>query len=218
MKIYSYVLRNDQGFAPNPFWDYCTLALDQPLIRQVAQIGDWIVGLKENLGNSIKLSLLFAMKITEKLTFEEYWNDPRFQLKKPDFSIDEQIFRVGDNIYSSLNEDTEQLYSLHSNEFFENDEEWLHQKKQDLQGKFVLIADKNSFHYFGRKTEKIPSEELIDILYCDIGHKCIADPIVPEQFIDFIDNLRDRKKVGFITSPEKWPKDDDSWKQCEISK
>jgi len=218
MKIYSYVLRNDQGFAPNPFWDYCTLALDQPLIRQVAQIGDWIVGLKENLGNSILLSLLFAMKITEKLTFEEYWDDSRFQLKKPDFSIDEQIFRVGDNIYSSLNDDTEQLHSLHSNEFFENDEEWLHQKKQDLQGKFVLIAVKNSFHYFGRKTEKIPSEELIDILYCDIGHKCIADPIVPEQFIDFIDNLRDRKKIGFIASPEKWPKDDDSWKQCEISK
>jgi len=47
MKIYSYVVRDDRGLTPNPFWDHCTLALDQSLIRKIAKVGDWVVGLKE---------------------------------------------------------------------------------------------------------------------------------------------------------------------------
>jgi len=41
--LYSYVVRYDSGFAPNPFGGYCTLATCKPEIRKTAQLGDWLV-------------------------------------------------------------------------------------------------------------------------------------------------------------------------------
>ena len=43
-KIYSYVLRYDDGAAPNPFWDLCTLTICKPGIRKGALVGDWVLG------------------------------------------------------------------------------------------------------------------------------------------------------------------------------
>jgi hypothetical protein len=43
-KIYSYVLRIDDGAATNPFWGLCTLTICKPAIRRNAQIGDWVIG------------------------------------------------------------------------------------------------------------------------------------------------------------------------------
>ncbi len=42
--IHSYIVRYDSGFAPNPFYGFCTLATCKPDIRKHAQVGDWIVG------------------------------------------------------------------------------------------------------------------------------------------------------------------------------
>ena len=215
LKVYSYVVRKDNGLAPNPFWDYCTLALDQSLIRQITKVGDWIVGLKETSPKIEDHKLLFAMKITEKLTFAEYWNDERFHLKKPDFIANEHIFKLGDNIYTPTNGDIEQRFSMHSKDFIKNNDEWEKQKKDDLQGKYVLISDKENFFYFGNKPEKIPNVHLIDILYCDIGHKCIADPEVPKEFLEFLDNLKKKKKYGLVNHPTIWPNDDESYVQCQ---
>lgn len=115
MKVYSYVVRNDRGLIPNPFWDYCTIAIGQPLIRQIAEVGDWVVGLKEISEKLVDHMLLFAMQITEKITYDDYWSNPRFQIKRPDFSVEEEIFRVGDNIYEPGDDGSfTQHYSLHS--------------------------------------------------------------------------------------------------------
>lgn len=214
MRIYSYVIRKDNGLAPNPFWDYCTLALDQPMIRQIAQVGDWVVGLQEKSKKLEDHSLLFAMQITEKLTYDDYWKDERFRYKKPDFNIEEEIFKMGDNIYEPTKEGYEQHYSHHSKDFIKDEEVWTKQKEEDLNGKFVLISDKTSFFYFGREPAKIPSLELIDILYCDIGHKCIADPIIPRVFLDFIVDLQEQGMMGFNNPPTHWAEDDESYIQC----
>ena len=214
LKIYSYVIRKDNGLAPNPFWDYCTLALDQPLIRKIAQVGDWVVGLYEKSKKLEDHQLLFAMQITEKLTYDEYWSDPRFRYKKPDFTIEEQIFRVGDNIYEPSKDGYEQLYSYRSSEYYKTKKEWARQKEEDLNGKFVLISDKTSFYYFGKNPIDIPSTELIDLLYCDIGHKCIADPIIPRLFLDLIVDLQEEHKGGFNNPPMHWAKGDESYIQC----
>ena len=45
MKLYSYIITEDTGFSPNPFWGCCTLADCKPEIRRNAKVGDWIVGL-----------------------------------------------------------------------------------------------------------------------------------------------------------------------------
>ena len=45
MKLFSYIITHDIGFAPNPFFGYCTLANCKPVIRRTSKIGDWIVGI-----------------------------------------------------------------------------------------------------------------------------------------------------------------------------
>ncbi len=99
--------------------------------------------------------------------------------------------------------------------WYDSDATWQKQKHDDLQGKYVFVSGKRFFHYFGSKPLELPSTELINILYCDIGHKCIADPEVPQEFLDFIHDFKKQKKIGFVSPPEIWLENDESWKQCE---
>ncbi len=97
MKLFSYVIARDYGFAPNPFFGCCTLATCKPNIRRVAEIGDWIVG-TGSAARTRKGVLVLAMCVTETMKFNEYWEDIRFQQKKPRLSGSiKQAF--GDNIY-----------------------------------------------------------------------------------------------------------------------
>lgn len=97
MRLHSYVVARDYGFAPNPFFGVCTLATCKPRIRAVAQLGDWIVGTGSKEHGREK-HLVYAMCVTEAMTFEEYWADPRFHAKKPNLrGSKKQAF--GDNIY-----------------------------------------------------------------------------------------------------------------------
>jgi len=97
MRLFTYILAHDSGFAPNPFWGFCTLATCKPRIRRSAGVGDWIVGV-----GSVKTvgagKLVYAMQVAEVLNFEEYDADPRFQRKKPKLNGFRQE-RCGDNIY-----------------------------------------------------------------------------------------------------------------------
>lgn len=82
MRLHSYVVARDYGFAPNPFFGICTLATCKRRIRRVAEIGDWVVGTGSKKRNREK-HVVYAMRITDTMTFNDYWNDPRFQTKKP---------------------------------------------------------------------------------------------------------------------------------------
>jgi hypothetical protein len=98
MRLHSYVVARDFGFAPNPFFGVCTLATCKPRIRSVAQIGDWIVGTGSKRQNR-ETRVVYAMRVTGALTFDQYSADPRFQVKKPNLrGSKKQAF--GDNIYS----------------------------------------------------------------------------------------------------------------------
>src|SRR4026209_1065192 len=74
MKHYTYCLRYDRGAAPNPYWGTCTLVICKPAIRRTAGIGDWVVGLGSSNSpiGDISTSLVYAMKVTSKLTMKEY--------------------------------------------------------------------------------------------------------------------------------------------------
>lgn len=62
-RLYSYTITHDTGFAPNPFWGWCTLATCKPQIRRTAQVGDWIAGLSPKAtGNR----LVYAMQVSER--------------------------------------------------------------------------------------------------------------------------------------------------------
>ncbi|MGN7726471.1 hypothetical protein ACTJIL_11750 [Luteimonas sp. 22616] len=99
MRLYSYVVRYDSGFAPNPFYGWCTLATCKPIIRRTAQVGDWIVGTGSGERRVQRGGyLVYAMCVTEVMTFRQYDADPRFQAKKP-FRRGSRKQSCGDNIY-----------------------------------------------------------------------------------------------------------------------
>src|SRR5215469_3349692 len=97
MKLYSYVVVHDSGFAPNPFFGYCTLACCKPQIRQRAHEGDWIVGLTPASKGS---RIVYFMRVDEITDFARYWRDPRFEAKKANGKSVRS--KRGDNIYESL--------------------------------------------------------------------------------------------------------------------
>ncbi|MFT4804387.1 MAG: hypothetical protein ACI9YE_001591 [Psychroserpens sp.] len=97
--LFVYVIARDFGFAPNPFFGTCTLATCKPGIRKGASAGDWIMGVAgSKLGKSIHRKCILLMKVSEKMSFESYWDDPRFTSKKP-CRNGSQLKMLGDNIY-----------------------------------------------------------------------------------------------------------------------
>lgn len=150
--IRSYIMTADTGFAPNPFWGYCTLATCKPDIRRAAKIGEYIVGvsgrtLEERCGIA-PLKLIYVMRVDEVLTFDEYSKDRRFERKVPSYG---KINERGDNIY--FLEDGK-WYIRPSYHYEDRPETW----RKDLCGKRVLVSYKRSFYYFGSEAEKIPDE------------------------------------------------------------
>ena len=98
-KLFVYVIARDFGFAPNPFFGSCTLATCKPGIRKGANAGDWILGVAgRKLGKSIHRKCILLMKVSEKMSFESYWNDPRYTIKKA-CRNGSQLKMLGDNIY-----------------------------------------------------------------------------------------------------------------------
>jgi Nucleotide modification associated domain 2 len=78
-RLYSYCLPVDDGAAPNPFWGTCTLVICKPAIRRTARVGDWIAGtgainayLDRRRMTDLSGKLVYAMKVTRKMTMEEY--------------------------------------------------------------------------------------------------------------------------------------------------
>lgn len=95
--LFVYVVARDFGFAPNPFHGYCTLATCKPDIRKSAKVGDWVMGVG---GSRLKATgrCIYLMEVTEMTTFDEYWLDSRFGVKRP-LRNGSLVMMVGDNVY-----------------------------------------------------------------------------------------------------------------------
>ncbi len=98
MKLLSYIIARDFGFAPNPFYGWCTLATCKPRVRDAAAVGDWVIGTGAKGKYNLAGCLVFAMHVEEVCDFDTYWRDPRFLAKKPVLNGSlKQLY--GDNIY-----------------------------------------------------------------------------------------------------------------------
>src|SRR5262245_20483597 len=138
MRIYTYVVRYDFGFAPNPFYGHCTLATCQAPIRRTAQIGDWVIGTGAKTSNKLSGRLVYAMCVSETLTYDQYWNDPRFRTKRPVVGGSlKQMY--GDNIYHRADGRWVQADSRHSRP---GGRKHADNAKSDLRADRVLIADR----------------------------------------------------------------------------
>jgi len=97
VRVYSYKITRDFGFAPNPFHGILTLATCKPGIRRGAQPGDLIVGCG-SAGNNQVGKAIFVSRVGGKLNFNQYWEDERFIVKRPFFG-GSRSRAYGDNIY-----------------------------------------------------------------------------------------------------------------------
>lgn len=185
MRLYSYVITRDYGFAPNPFGGYCTLATCKPKIRKVARVGDWVMGTGSNsqkygMGNR----LIYAMRVDEMIKFNKYWEDMRFQYKKPAMNGSKKQ-KYGDNIYS-FDETQDKLLQVNSHHSLEGGTTNEINFKRDTGGKNVLIS--KHFWYFGEGAPQIP-EGLADAIVKDgIGYKKVVDQKVIDTFTSWLSN------------------------------
>lgn len=160
-RVYVYVVDRDFGFAPNPFHGYCSLATCKPIIRKKAEVEDWIVGMG---GARLKATgrCIFAMRVTQKITFNDYWLDPLFIDKKPVRNGSKKMM-VGDNIYYRDPESDEwyQADSHHSNVDGTINLDNLSTDTGSTEN--VLISD--DFFYFGNEAPVVPANLLSSIGY-----------------------------------------------------
>ena len=201
--LFSYVVRYDSAFAPNPFFGYCTLATCKPAIRESAQIDDWIVG----TGSADQMVqrggyLVFTMRVTEVLSMEEYWRDPRFQNKKPNL-YGSLVQASGDNIYEPTPDGTwDQLNSYHSNVDGSQNSE--HTNRDTGVPKVLISSD---FVYFGAEGPKLPAKFLeggeYQINATGIGYRRWKDLSKIQEFEAWFRSL---DQAGFQGKPWDWLK------------
>lgn len=193
---YSYVVRRDYGFAPNPFYGFLTLATCKPKIRKKAQVGDFIIGIAPvDFDNK----LVFMAKVSKVITFNEYWNNEEYACKKP---VMNGSFKklYGDNIYHQLeNGEWMQANSHHSNQG--GNINLTNLKRDTGTTDHVLIA--NEFFYFGQSMINVPAEYVahirikrehrnVDIEICNglWNYLCVNYEMglidLPRQFKEFI--------------------------------
>ncbi len=201
MKLFSYMVKDDAGCSPNPFWGCCTLANGIPLIRRKAEAGDWIVGLVSNDGG---YGVIYAMEVDEVIPYEQYFRESRFFGKIPDYTKDEAVCRCGDNIYKPMRGGGfRQLLSIYCDGLSQN----VGKTKHDLSGRNVLVARR--FYYFGSEPVRLP--ENLGVLGVRRGYKSRFSKEVVSAFIRFISS----RTPGVNAPPTSWPRDDESWKAAQ---
>lgn len=198
MRLYSYVVARDFGFAPNPFYGFCTLATCKPDMRRTAQVGDCVIG----TGSKSKGRdghLVFAMFVTEAMTFDQYWADARFAPKRPSLRGSlKQAF--GDNIYRHHSGAWSQENSHHSlHDGSANPVNVEHDTRTDR----VLISDR--FVYWGGEGPEIPAKFRdwggLDVSLGRQGHRCnFPDELVSE----FVNWLGQMGMSGYMGKPGDW--------------
>lgn len=190
-KIYSYVLRYDDGAAPNPFWGTCTLTICKPDIRRTAQIGDWVIGtgsknsrLKDGNTYDLSDSIVYAMRITNKLSLSKYDKFCQQHLKNkiPKWFNKDYRLRMGDCIYAYSNDDTPPTLrkSVHNQDNI----------KRDLSGQFSLLS--KHFYYFGDEPRPLP-QELKYIIRRGRKHLVFDDQATIKRFEEWISQFKKNK-------------------------
>jgi hypothetical protein len=200
-KLYSYVVARDYGFAPNPFYGFCTLATCKPKILNTAQVGDWIIGTGSKTRGR-EAHIVYAMRVGEIISFNEYWKDPRFQNKKPNLrGSKKQAF--GDNIYhrDARTGRWRQEDSHHSKPDGTPNKGNI---TNDTQADRVLIS--GGFIYWGGGGPKLP-KRLRNYEGLDICGKRGHKNAFPDKMIhEFIVWLRSLGEEGYCGKPIDWDK------------
>jgi hypothetical protein len=188
LKYYTYKVSRDYGFAPNPFNGVCTLATCKPLIRKHAEVGHYIIGLGSKQMKNDN-TIVYAMQVDAIMSFNEYFDDPRFQSKKPRMNGSKKALR-GDNIYYKDSEN--EWNQLHSHHSYPGGSTNTINLKTDTSADRVLIS--YNYRYFGKCAIPIPDEFMNHVYKKTQGCKLIKDVDIAEKFIEYIYSYYDDQK------------------------
>jgi len=198
LRLFSYVVARDYGFAPNPFYGSCTLATCKPAIRRVASVGDWIVGTGSSLRDRESF-LVYVMCVTETMTFNEYWEDERFRLKRPNLrGSKKQAF--GDNIY--FRDDSGHWHQQNSHHSYENGSANIHNIENDTQTDRILVS--TDFAYWGGLGPEI-HQVFRNYDGFDICARRHHKSRFPERLVsEFVGWFRSLDANGYLGAPLDW--------------
>lgn len=206
MRLFSYKMTHDNGFAPNPFGKTLTLATCKPLIRKCKKEGDWIAGFtsKSLTGDGVgEERLVYLMRVGEKVHLRDYFYDSRFRSKIPDMSARGPVKKAGDNIYKPLVPGACESFHF---EQITNPNHWgvgepdQYNLKKDTSGQFVLIADE--FYYFGVRALAVPGKYRPKVPKGQSSHGNRTQADQAERFIQYI---RQKCTPGRHGDPTNWP-------------
>ncbi len=164
-------------------------------------MGDWVVGTGSKQ-YGIDNRLVFFMEVAEVLTFDQYWNDPRFLQKQPELrgSI-KQAF--GDNIYHR-NKKTGRWMQEDSHHSLPDGRTNTANVKHDTRVDRVLLGF--DFAYWGKTGPKIPKRFLRDdVNLCKTGpgFKSRFPEKFVERFTKWASSIPDR---GYLGRPNEFSK------------
>jgi hypothetical protein len=197
-RVFSYVVRYDYGFAPNPFEGYCTMATCKPQIRRAASVGDWVLG-TGSADKGLAGQLVYVMQVDEILTFDQYWEDLRFARKVPtDGGAVKRAY--GDNIYRHSDDGTWlQSDSRHSLPGGKPNPGHI---EVDTSVDAVLVASR--FSYFGGVGPFIPASLRndfgMDLVHPRQGHRCRFPHELVDAAIAWFEDLG----TGVVGRPADW--------------
>ena len=177
MKLFSYVVEHDRGHAPNPFFGVCTLcrckyrkSREKPRkVVELAEPGDWVAGTgganqRKSAGHG---KLVYAMRVDEKLTREQYYAARQFAVKQP-VERGTYVQALGDNIRPR-------------NSF-------------ERQDQFVLIS--RHFYYFGANAIDIPKKKFPHLEKRGPGFRCDFTPADISRFVRWLEERNKSGKRG----------------------
>ncbi|MCB4767105.1 hypothetical protein LGR54_00665 [Ancylobacter sp. Lp-2] len=195
MRLHSYVIEHDVGFAPNPFHGWCSLAACKPMIRATAAVGDHVIG-TGTAHNKMSQHLIYWMRVDEIIDFDAYWSDQRFHRKRA-VMHGSMAQRHGDNIYHSLpGGGFFQADSFHSREDGRPDPANLNRDTSRTQR--VLLG--RSFAYYGKHARLIP-DEFKGFIKRGPGHRNNFSAVGLEHFTAWL--FADPGR-GYIAEPTDW--------------
>lgn len=197
MKVHTYIVQHDKGFAPNPFWGVCTLACCKPQIRKHAQKGDVIIGFGSASGETdLRGRVIYWMRVENIISFDEYWRDPQYAVKHPVFGSSLMAW-YGDNIYHRDEGSGEwvQAYSFHK----DGTNLGSGNLERDT-GTTDRVLIGREYTYWGGSAPLFP-DSLLDMMPSGRARRCNYTDEEKAKILAWIDSQPER---GFIAEPADW--------------
>lgn len=140
--------------------------------------------------------LVYAMRVTEKSSFDEYWIDPRFERKRPNLRGSRRL-QFGDNVYHrDRSGNWIQENSRHSRS--DGSPEPIHLARDTGITEQVLISD--DYVYFGSDGPPVPSHLRKFNIVSGRGHRNHFEAGEIKQTLEWFDAL----PRGLIGTPFDW--------------